>query len=66
MFADELRRELYLRLEAAMPFAELEDWIETLPVSEDTKAGLWLLGWAEQDRSSQRRLAEQALSAVGS
>jgi len=66
MGAEEYRRNVYLHLEAGMPFVELEDWIESLPVSDDSKAGLWLLAWAEQDRSSQRRIAEQALAAVGS
>ena len=66
MSADHYRGELYLHLRAARPFAEIEDWIDTLPLSEDTKAGLWLLAWAEQERSSQRRIAEEALAAVGS
>ena len=66
MGSDEYRRQLYLQLHALRPFSEIEDWIETLPVSEDAKAGLWLLAWAEQDRSSQRRIADEALSAVPS
>jgi hypothetical protein len=64
MAADEYRRQLYLRLEAGTPFGEIEDWIETLPVSHEAKAGLWLLAWAEQGRPDQRRIAEQALAAV--
>jgi len=66
MGADEYRGELYLHLHAATPFVEIEDWIDKLPLPEDTKAGLWLLAWAEQERSSQRRIAEEALTAVGS
>jgi hypothetical protein len=66
MAADEYRKELYVRLREGSPFAELEDWIEMLPLSDDSKAGLWLLAWAEQDRSSQRRIADEALSAVES
>jgi hypothetical protein len=66
MGLDEYRRQLYLHLHAGTPFGELEDWIDRLPLSADAQAGLWLLAWAEQDRSSQRRIAEQALSDVGS
>ena len=43
MGTDEYRRQLYLHLHAGMSFTEIEDWIETLSLSEDTKAGLWLL-----------------------
>lgn len=62
--AAEYRRQLYLRLDAGTAFGEIEDWIEALPASEDAKAGLWLLAWAEQGRPDQRRIAEQALAAV--
>jgi hypothetical protein len=64
--ADEGRRQLYHHLEAGMPFGEVEDWIDGLPASEDAKAGLWLLAWAEQERPAQRRIAGQALAAVDS
>jgi len=60
------RDELYRRLERGTPFDELEAWIDGLLTPEDAKAGLWLLAWAEQERSAQRRIAEQALAAVGS
>ena len=64
MAADEYRHGLYLRLKAGTPFEEVEDWIDSLPTSEDAKAGLWLLAWAEQERPVQRRIAEQGLAAV--
>ena len=64
MGTDEYRRQLYLHLSARRPFTQIEDWIETLALSDETKAGLWLLAWAEQDRPSQRRLADEALSGV--
>jgi hypothetical protein len=64
MGTDEYRRQLYLQLHAGRPFTEIESWIEALSLSEDTKAGLWLLAWAEQDRPSQRRIADEALLGV--
>lgn len=64
MTAAEHRRQLYLWLEAGTPFGDIEDWIETLPILDDAKAGLWLLAWAEQGRSGQRQIAEQTLAAV--
>ena len=66
MGMDEYRRQLYLHLHARRPFSEIEEWIETLSLSEDAKAGLWLVAWAEQDRSSQRKIADETLSAVPS
>lgn len=64
MAADEQRGELDRLLHSGVPFAQLEDWIDGLRLSEEAKAGLWLLAWAEQERSTQRRIAEQALEAV--
>ena len=66
MGTDEYRGQLYLHLHARRTFPEIEDWIEALPLSEDAKAGLWLLAWAEQDRPSQRQIADEALSEVPS
>jgi hypothetical protein len=64
MGTDEYRRQLYVQLRGGTPFTEIEDWIETLSLSDDAKAGLWLLAWAEQDRSSMRQIANEALSEV--
>lgn len=66
MCRNEHRHQLYLWLLAGAPFEEVEGWINSLPASDDAKAGLWLLAWAEQGRSVQRRIAEQALEAVES
>ena len=64
MEAAEYRRELYLLLERETPFTQVEDWIDEVAASGETKAGLWLLAWAEQDRGAQRRIADEALAAV--
>ena len=45
-------------------FREVEDYVERVTLADEQKAALWLLAWAAQDRSSQRRLAIETLALV--
>jgi hypothetical protein len=42
-------------------FSHVEDYIDSTPCSADQKAALWLLAWSSQDRTTQRRVAKEAL-----
>lgn len=47
-------------------FEEIEDYIDELPVSRDSKGVLWLFAWARQDRSIQESvLAASLIEATG-
>jgi hypothetical protein len=54
-------QELERRLSAGEAFLEIEDWVDDIRASEDVKAALWLLAWTEQERTTQRRVVDEAL-----
>ena len=58
MTFDQHRLELMRRLSGGWPF----DWIDGVETTNDVKAALWLFALARQDRSTQRRVADQALA----
>jgi hypothetical protein len=45
-------------------FREVEDYVDRVTLADEQKAALWLLAWAAQDRSAQRRLAIETLALV--
>jgi hypothetical protein len=49
---------------AGTPFAEVEELIESAGLPADEKSALWLLAWSEQDRRTQRAVAEEALASL--
>jgi hypothetical protein len=53
------QREVEALLARRHPFGEIEAWIDSLPLTDDQRAALWLLAWAEQDDRTRRRLALQ-------
>ena len=61
MSVDQHLRELEMRLRTREPFVDIEDWVEDIDASEEVKAALWLLAWADQERFVQRRVASEAL-----
>lgn len=51
-------------MEQGTAFAYVEDAIDAAELSEDLKAGLWLLAWSHRDPVRQRRDARLALAGV--
>ena len=51
--------------QSGRPFRQIERAIEAAPASDGQKAALWLLAWSRQERRVQRRVAKEALAAVG-
>lgn len=45
-------------------FHDVEDYVARATLTDDEKAALWLLAWAEQERGAQRRLAKETLALV--
>ena len=45
-------------------FHDLESYVARATLTDDEKAALWLLAWAEQERGAQRRLAKETLALV--
>jgi hypothetical protein len=60
----EAQREIEAMIIAGRAFAEIEEWIESLPFADSQRAALWLLAWAEQDARTRRRVALEALAHV--
>ena len=52
-----------MMLSIGSPFDEIEDYIDKTRLRAYQKSALWLLAWSEQERSVQRRVAHEALSA---
>jgi hypothetical protein len=46
--------------------AEIEEYIERCERDELEKAGLWILAWAHQDKTTQLRLAKETLALASS
>lgn len=47
-------------------FGEVEEYIDALPCSNESKSVLWLLAWAQQDRATQESvLATSLIEATG-
>ena len=61
----EAQHEVEAMLGDCCPFEQVEGVIDSLPVSDEQKAALWLLAWGEQDRRTRRRVALEALAQVG-
>ena len=45
-------------------FHDVESYVARATLTDDEKAALWLLAWAEQERGAQRRLAKETLALV--
>ena len=54
--------EVERMLHAGQSFELVEEFIERQPVSEEQKAALWLLAWAEADGATRRRLITPLLT----
>ena len=52
-----------MMLTVGSPFDEIEDYINKTKLRDHQKSALWLIAWSEQERSVQRRVAHEALSA---
>ena len=55
-FFDRAVADLDEQLATHKPFGELEEWIDGLRLTDDRKATLWLIAWAEQPRESRTRM----------
>jgi hypothetical protein len=51
-------------LRSGLPFGQIEDRIEGMHASEETKSALWLLAWIEQENHTHRPILEQARTGV--
>jgi hypothetical protein len=54
---------VHMMLSIGSPFDEIEDYINETKLRDHQKSALWLIAWSEQERSVQRRVAHEALSA---
>ncbi len=54
-----------MMLTVGSPFDEIEDYINETKLRNHQKSALWLIAWSGQERSVQRRVAHEALSASG-
>ena len=45
-------------------FHDVESYVTRATLTDDEKAALWLLAWAEQERGARRRLAKETLALV--
>jgi hypothetical protein len=52
-----------MMLTTGSPFAEIEDYINETRLRDYQKSALWLIAWSGQERSVQRRVAHEGLSA---
>ena len=52
-----------MMLSIGSPFDQIEDYINETKLRDHHKSALWLVAWSEQERSVQRRVAREALSA---
>jgi hypothetical protein len=52
-----------MMLTVGSPFDEIEDYINQTKLRDHQKSALWLIAWSGQERSVQRRVAHEALSA---
>jgi hypothetical protein len=60
MLAEE---HVQMMLTVGSPFDEIEDYINKTKLRDHQKSALWLIAWSGQERSVQRRVAYEALSA---
>jgi hypothetical protein len=56
-------RHVQMMLTVGSPFDEIEDYINKTKLRDHQKSALWLIAWSGQERSVQRRVAYEALSA---
>ena len=54
---------VHMMLTVGSPFDEIEDYINKTKLRDHQKSALWLIAWSGQERSVQRRVAYEALSA---
>jgi hypothetical protein len=59
------RVDLDVRIRRGDSFGDIEDWIDTRPLSDTAKAALWLWLWACQPEENQRQVALDGLRSVG-
>ncbi|MGC1800215.1 MAG: hypothetical protein WA701_07510 [Solirubrobacterales bacterium] len=55
--------QVEMMLTVGSPFDEIEDYINQTKLRDHQKSALWLIAWSGQERSVQRRVAHEALSA---
>jgi hypothetical protein len=61
---DQCEAQVESMMERGTAFSQVEDAIDTAPLSELHKAALWLLAWSLRDRGLQRRDARCMLAAA--
>jgi len=54
--------EVERMLQGGQSFELVEEFINRQPISEEQKAGLWLLAWAEVDGGTRRRVVAPLLA----
>ena len=54
---------VHMMLSIGSPFDQIEDYINQTKLRDHQKSALWLIAWSGQERSVQRRVAHEALSA---
>jgi hypothetical protein len=52
---------VHTMLTIGSPFDEIEDYINKTKLRDLQKSALWLIAWSGQERSTQRRVAHEAL-----
>jgi hypothetical protein len=57
----DIQRKVEAMVADCRPFEEIENLIDSVRLSDDQRAALWLLAWAEQDADTRRRVARDAL-----
>lgn len=58
------KREVDSMIDAARPFGEIEDYIESLALHPEVKTALWLLAWAQQERHVREITLAESLARV--
>ena len=64
LFHDRGSEQVEDMMERGMPFAHVEDAIDTAQLSQAHKAALWLLAWSLRDPALQREDARLTLESV--
>jgi hypothetical protein len=60
----EYQDEVEQMLRAGVPFATVEEIVDSAPLVEDEKAALWLLAWSHQPKRAQLRRVQEAIAVM--
>lgn len=47
----DIKHRIDRMIETGVPFSNIEDFIDTLPLSSETKAAIWLYTWSQQPQN---------------